>query len=525
MTTEEDSLKNYGIEPWLIKNLHDISISSLFTVQKEIIPFISKTEGHDICVCAPTGSGKTLSYAIPLVQKIVNRVIRRLKILVVVPTHDLVSQVEKTFKSIIKHTDLVVEYLGIRPFHIEQKLLVRQYQFGDHSKMESLVDILVSTPGRLVDHINETKGFTLEFLNYLVIDEADRLLRQSFQDWLEILMDSANSNNNMDIENNNNLGTNINNITVKEQGNIQIQEINVKLIDSTPGNHLSQSQCKLVKILLSATMTYNPTKISLLQLHAPLFFTTSKIKEIKYKMPETLKESYIISSTSEQRPLVLLNILKNTISTDDSTSKKKIICFTKSLETTHRLNLLLKFIQNVDGLKFVSEEYSSVQSQSERSALLSRFRNGEIDILICSDIMSRGMDIQDIDVVINYNAPPNITLYVHRVGRTARAGKDGSSYTIVEKQELKHYLFTMKKAERSHSIHKLKWKFEDYKPYEVQYKNALYQMRLIFNKRKTIDEPSNDTSTTIQSSMESDSRLYENLLEVSKKKAKANFNC
>ncbi|KAF2074818.1 hypothetical protein CYY_003882 [Polysphondylium violaceum] len=552
---EKNSLNSIGIDKWLIDNLNEINITHLFPVQREIVPFIIQTEGHDICVCAPTGSGKTLAYAIPIVQKIAKtRVIRRVRVVVIVPTHDLVLQVEKTFQSILRDTDLVVESLGVKPFHIEQKLLVKNNSYGDTAFYESLVDIIVSTPGRLVDHINETPGFTLKYLNYLVIDEADRLLRQSFQDWLEIVMESTGSTNNNNSDNNIDLSNNNSNIEFKDNGEINIIENNKYISkEISPSNHLSWNQFKLVKLLLSATMTYNPSKISLLQLNAPLFFTTTKIKEIKYSMPSTLKESYVITN-AEQRPLVLLNIIKETLLSNlKSNTRKKMICFTKSVDITHRLNILLKLIGQVDSMKFVSEEYSSALTTTERSDLLNRFTNGEIDILICSDIMSRGMDISDIDVVINYNTPPNITLYVHRVGRTARAGKEGYSYTIVEKQEITYYISMMKKAERSQTLHSLKWKPNVYAPYESSYKLALNQMRLIYSKRKDFNEEDkvnddndkdNDHDTDNQhekqdsnnSSLKSRKenqdfeinnekiKLKQSILEVCKKRAKKNFN-
>ncbi|KAM9954082.1 hypothetical protein ACTFIR_009206 [Dictyostelium discoideum] len=552
-----NTLESFGIEEWLINNLKEQSIINLFPVQQEIVPFINRTEGHDICVCAPTGSGKTLAYAIPLVQKIVKRVVRRVRVAVIVPTHDLVIQVEKTFQSIIKGTDLVVLSLGVKPFHIEQKLLIKNHSYGEHALYESLVDIIVSTPGRIVDHINETLGFTLKYLNYLVIDEADRLLRQSFQDWLEIVIDSTNQHSDLNQQQEEQL------IKYNSKGDIELFEKSISLKDNNNQmNHLCWSEFKLVKLLLSATMTYNPSKISLLQLNAPLFFTTSKTKEIKYSMPSTLKECYIISN-GDQKPLVLLNIIYESLLKNNANgeNKKKIICFTKSVDITHRLNTLLKLIGQVDKLKFTCEEYSSSLSTVERADLLSRFKLNQIDILICSDIMSRGMDIQDIDVVINYNTPPNITLYVHRVGRTARAGNLGVSYTIVDKSEIKYYISMMKKAERSQTLHCLKWKPNVYEKFQSSYKLGLNQMRLIYSKRKINDigdngddsnnnnNNNNDEGNEIDGSVENiennnnnnnnnknnnnnnnnfekdyEVKLKHNLLEISKKKAKINFN-
>lgn len=135
----------------------------------------------DVCISAPTGSGKTLAYVLPIVQCLLTRVVPRVRALVLVPTRDLVHQVYSVFKTYTAGTPLrVMSSAGQRAFLVEQAELQR-----------GAVDILVCTPGRLVDHLDQTTGFTLQHLRFLVVDEADRMLTQSYQNWVHRVYASA----------------------------------------------------------------------------------------------------------------------------------------------------------------------------------------------------------------------------------------------------------------------------------------------------------------------------------------------
>lgn len=183
------------LSPFVIENLKNMGMQTLFPVQAEVIPFILRgvVWGGDVCVCAPTGSGKTLAYVIPIVQALQKRVVQRLRALVLVPTHDLVVQVSSVFLRMVEGTDLVVEALyGNKGFSGEQDRLVARSS-ASLTGGSSAVDIVVSTPGRLVDHLQETPGFTLQHLQFLVLDEADRLLMHSFQDWLPKVLEAVHS--------------------------------------------------------------------------------------------------------------------------------------------------------------------------------------------------------------------------------------------------------------------------------------------------------------------------------------------
>ncbi|KAB1222687.1 DEAD-box ATP-dependent RNA helicase 1 [Morella rubra] len=175
-------------------------MSSLFPVQ---VAVWQETIGpgafeRDLCINSPTGSGKTLAYALPIVQMLSTRAVKCLRALVVLPTRDLAFQVKAVFDAIAPAVGLSVGLaVGQSSIADEISELIKRpkieagicYDPEDIMlELESSVDILVATPGRLIDHINTTKGFTLEHLCYLVVDETDRLLREAYQSWLPTVL-------------------------------------------------------------------------------------------------------------------------------------------------------------------------------------------------------------------------------------------------------------------------------------------------------------------------------------------------
>ncbi|KAF9919004.1 ATP-dependent RNA helicase dbp6, partial [Linnemannia zychae] len=199
--------KMFGFSDRLIKQCRKAGIEECFAVQTAVIPVlmrarhlgdIRKAPG-DLCVSAPTGSGKTLAYVLPIIEILSQRVVTRLRALVVLPTRDLCVQVKETFETFVKGTDLkIATSTGQNSFAHEQNILVGDTfsqpnsprVLGGHSR----VDVLITTPGRLIDHIKSTPNFTLQHLRFLVIDEADRLLNQSFQDWLFHILNAIHPN-------------------------------------------------------------------------------------------------------------------------------------------------------------------------------------------------------------------------------------------------------------------------------------------------------------------------------------------
>ncbi|KAJ1933458.1 ATP-dependent RNA helicase dbp6, partial [Kickxella alabastrina] len=183
----------FGLSGHILGQCSKAGIDQLFAVQSAVIPVLraahslSRLRQHvrDVCVSAPTGSGKTLAFVIPIVEKLRARVVVRLRALVVLPTKELAQQVKESFDFFCVGTDLRVGLAtGDMSLGKEQAALVVGGSGSAASGGSSRVDILVCTPGRLLDHLAMTRGFTLQHLEFWVMDEADRLLGEAYQEWL-----------------------------------------------------------------------------------------------------------------------------------------------------------------------------------------------------------------------------------------------------------------------------------------------------------------------------------------------------
>ncbi|XP_067911504.1 ATP-dependent RNA helicase DDX51 isoform X2 [Heterodontus francisci] len=252
-----------GIHHKLLQKLRANDIHSFFPVQAEVIPTLLESTKHglilgrggyrprDICVSAPTGSGKTLAFVIPVVQALMDRVVCRVRALAVLPTKELAQQVCKIFSSYVEGMGLkVVIIAGQKPFAVEQSSLVEHTVIG----YRSLADIVVATPGRLVDHIAKTDGFNLQHLRYLIIDEADRMIDNMHQDWLNQVVKAV----------------------------YQVDECSAPGIlfqRTEPGACTAAShsclQIPLQKLLFSATLTQDSEKLQQLALHQPQLFSSN----------------------------------------------------------------------------------------------------------------------------------------------------------------------------------------------------------------------------------------------------------
>ena len=305
----------------------------------------------------------------------------------------------------------------------------------------SAVDVLVCTPGRLVDHLDNTRGFTLQHLRFLVIDEADRLLSQSYHGWIARVLDNATQEGGAGgssargalEESSDGPSIVVDPMTCRRQNNL------------SSVNHVGRP-IQLRKFLYSATLTKDPQKLAALQLVNPKHFNahhlsnkSSSLSSTKtsslYSMPEQLQES-TIECTAEQKPLVLLSLLLESIQNhQDDDHKSIIVVFTSSLESTHRLARLLQLLWLAgDYGRIPPVEFSSSLNQKQRSALMERCNdpNDPVSVVVCSDGMSRGMDISFVSAVINYDVPGFAKTYVHRCGRTARAGKQGEAISLLK---------------------------------------------------------------------------------------------
>ena len=394
----------------ILKNLRKMGIIKFFPVQYHIIPEILTTScgpllGHpsgrrpqDVCVNAPTGSGKTLAYAIPIVTALMNRVVCRVRGLIVVPSRDLANQVKAVLNDVAKGTGLkVVTITGQTSIEKEEAELVNHATIP----VSSGADVVIATPGRLVDHMSLTKHFFLRHLRFLVIDEVDRLLDQSFQEWITKLFEFINTKE----EQRQSLSLHtwltpndtFPNLTPDPKFDISIP-IPHSPIPFQPVVTATSIQSNLQKLLFSATIPQNPEKLALLKLYSPKLFTTAVVDDTegmgnyvgRFALPSTLRE-YSIVCPAKMKPLAVIYLIQNE-------GIKRVLCFTSSKDSTHRLCLLLKHY----GLSEVAE-YSANLPQKKRKSVLSDFRSGKVDMLVCSDAMSRGMDV---DMVCLFSIEP-----------------------------------------------------------------------------------------------------------------------
>ncbi|XP_031721902.1 ATP-dependent RNA helicase DDX51 isoform X1 [Anarrhichthys ocellatus] len=451
-----------GLSALLVKKLQNNGIQQLFPVQAEVIPAIleSAQQGlligrggykpRDICVSAPTGSGKTLSFVIPVVQVLTERVVCEVRALAVLPTKELAQQVCKVFTSYAEGSSLkVVMVAGQKSFAAEQASL-SELRGG---MRRSLADIVVATPGRLVDHINKNSGFSLEHLRFLIIDEADRMIDSMHQSWLSQVVKAV----------------------YRSGGGAEVGSIFRRTEPAyVTAASLSPPQMPLQKLLFSATLTQNPEKLQQLGLHQPRLFssihshssstTPAALTQTQggFDFPQGLTEYYVPCTLSKKPLLILHFILRMKLS--------PVLCFTNSRETAHRLYLLVHLFGGVQ-----AAEFSSRLSPAERKKTLKEFEQGKIQLLISTDAAARGIDINGVKCVVNYDAPQYIRTYIHRIGRTARAGKPGLAFTFLLGVQEKNFLQMVVEA-GTPGIQKQIVKPENLKGMEARYEQTLQEL-------------------------------------------------
>ncbi|KAG0567645.1 hypothetical protein KC19_7G151100 [Ceratodon purpureus] len=317
--------------------------------------------GRDICGSAVTGSGKTGAFALPMLERLLYRPRRipAIRCLILTPTRELAVQVHSMIQKLAQFTD------------ITSAIVVG----GLSSKVQQVAlrgrpDIVVATPGRMLDHLQNSLSVGLEDLSILVLDEADRLLELGFT-----------------------------------------QEVH-ELVRQCPKRRQT--------MLFSATMTDQVSNLINLSLNSPVRLSADP----STKRPISLSEEVVkIRPAFEgDKEAVLLALCTRTF-------KEKVIIFSGMKVEAHRLKILF----GLSGLK--AAELHGNLTQAMRLDALESFRKQEVDFLIATDVAARGLDIVGVETVINFHCPSDITIYVHRVGRTARAGRKGCAVTFVTERE------------------------------------------------------------------------------------------
>ena len=329
-------------------------------VQTVVIPKI--LAGADVIACAQTGTGKTAAFLLPIIHKIISSPSdASVKALVVVPTRELAIQIAQQVEGFGYYTSvssLAVYGGGTGPDYANEQHALR-----------SGVDIVVCTPGRMISHLN--MGYVnISHLQFLVLDEADRMLDMGFVD---------------DI---------------------------MKIISFLPADRQS--------LLFSATM---PSKIR--ELTKKILKRPEEINIALSAPPTGINQQAYILYESQKLPVV------NFLIRDAGMKSILIFCDTKIMvkQLTRELQ---KITQKV-------EQIHSDLSQDEREQVMNRFKSRQVRVLVATDIVSRGIDVEDIDMVINYNVPHDAEDYIHRIGRTARAASVGVAATLVGEIEQRKF--------------------------------------------------------------------------------------
>ncbi|KAG5870989.1 hypothetical protein JTB14_013460 [Gonioctena quinquepunctata] len=438
-------------------------VKYFFPVQAEVIPWLLTSIKNsdvmfprDICVSAPTGSGKTLAFVLPVIQALKRYSVKKIRALVILPTQDLATQVFKAFKLYAQNTHIDVCLItGSNSFAVEQsQLIIENKAFGLVSK----VDVLVCTAGRLVDHLKLTKGFSLCNLEFLIIDEADRVLESVQNDWLYHLEKHIH----------------------QEEPGSQSGILNLFAL---------QKPRPPQKLLFSATLSQDPEKLQKLSLFQPKLFTSvvENPEDVaglekpstdtfigKYTTPSELTEKYIVTSL-ELKPLYLYKFIKVEKLT-------RSIVFTHSVESAHRLAILLRALFAED---MKVEELSSLQGKN-RKQLIEKFNGGEIDLLVCTDTLARGIDLPGVQCVISYSAPKFLKTYIHRAGRTARAGETGLAVTLLNRTQVAKFKDMLAQASKT-NVEELAIPEDDLEPLGEKYKESLQELKKIVDKEDKLD--------------------------------------
>lgn len=351
------------IEP-LLKALHHEGYTTPTPIQQQAIPAV--LERKDLRACAQTGTGKTAAFAIPLMQLMTEdnelqpQGQKAIRALVLTPTRELAIQIEESFKAYgrylpLKHT---VVFGGVS-------------QVGQVNQLRKGVDILVATPGRLLDLINQGL-LSLKDIRYFVLDEADRMLDMGF-----------------------------------------VHDVK-RIISKLPQ--------KKQTLFFSATMPPEINALANSLLHHPVKVEVTPVSSTA----ETINQ-HIYFTMKEHKSFLLKHILGN----DEI---KTALVFTR---TKHGADKLSKFL-NKQGIR--AEAIHGNKSQGARQSALKNFKNRSTRVLVATDIAARGIDIDDLTHVVNYELPEVPETYVHRIGRTGRAGASGHAFsfcTLDEKPLLK----------------------------------------------------------------------------------------
>ncbi len=359
---------NLNLSENLLKALADMNFSDPSSIQAEAIPKIM--QGVDIIAQAPTGSGKTAAFAIPILEKLdSNPENRDVQALVLCPTRELAIQVHREFEKLTKYMEniSVVSVYGGQPIDRQLTALKKKPQ------------IVVATPGRLMDHLRRG-SVRLDFLSMVVLDEADEMLDMGFRDDIHTIL------------------------------------------EDTPENRQT--------VLFSATMAKDIIAITKKFQKSPIIVD---VMDNLQSIPDIEQVYYEVSEKGKVELLTRLLDLHNV-------KLALVFCNTKS--NVDRVVEILKT------RGYFSDSLHGDMNQSQREKVMRGFRNGTVEILVATDVAGRGIDVKNIEAVFNYDLPRDDEDYIHRVGRTGRAGESGKAFAFITKNQVQ----SIRRIERANGV-------------------------------------------------------------------------
>ncbi|XP_056361094.1 probable ATP-dependent RNA helicase DDX31 isoform X2 [Oenanthe melanoleuca] len=407
-----DSFSQLDLHPHLISTINNVlNICSMTSVQKQTIPVL--LQGRDALVRSQTGSGKTLAYGIPLVQSLQGMECKVQRsdgpyALVLVPTRELALQSFDTIQKLLKPFTWIVP--GV--------LMGGEKRKSEKARLRKGINILISTPGRLVDHIKSTECIHFRRTQWLIIDEADRILDLGFEKDVAVILNALNAER-------------------ETRQNV--------LLSAT----LTEGVTRLADISLN-----DPVSISIAdeiqKLPEPASQTDRKassssncMEQENFAVPETLQQ-YVMVVPSKLRLVTLAAFILQKCKFE---KRHKMIIFFSSCEQVEFYHELLGKVLS-GGSESEQPGHSSLSSvnlhflrlhgdmeQEERTEVFQEFLKSKTGILLCTDVAARGLDLPQVTWIVQYNAPASPAEYIHRIGRTARIGCRGSSLLVLAPSE------------------------------------------------------------------------------------------
>ncbi|EKG03976.1 ATP-dependent RNA helicase, putative [Trypanosoma cruzi] len=350
------SFKALGLCEELISACAEAGWQNPTRIQAATIPVVK--EGRDIIGVAQTGSGKTGAYVLPLVNWLLTQSkVPYLSVLVMVPTRELAQQVTAQFVMLGHSVGLRVATLVGGADMVDQAC-----------ELSKRPHVVVGTPGRIKDHLQNTKGFKLVKLHALVLDEADKMLDMDYEKEIDAILE-----------------------------------------------HLPHSRQTM---LFSATLNTKIDRLQKASLNDPVLLEVHR----KNTTVDTLKQYYVFCPFAQMLSYLHLYLTRET--------GNHILVFCRSAALVHRITLTLRILGH-QALPLMGR-----MDQTNRNIALTKFKEGKIRILVCTDVAQRGLDISHTDVVVNYALPDRVEDYIHRVGRTARAGAQGKAVNIISQYDI-----------------------------------------------------------------------------------------